>query len=342
MFPFPFAKVVDEININDVLMGRGGRVNNYKGNRQFRKIVNSYREFYLAAKSKSEKLIIARNVIDHIRSLQPPGRFLSEENGAWFEVKKEAALKKTSQALRENIKKLNASSLQSSSGVKLEKISKNCTLSSRPKSAIQNDGDMKKPSLPLLSGQNSSNKAKISGSRSCHLMAIDYQNEGGTRAINQKQTGQQPHAMKSSFDQQQVVGYDLNASLSASNYDQLSKQRGHQPQISHTGNFPFEFGADFRREYSDKFWNISPPNNHMVYGDWSVPRHHFAKAKHEERALGMRNDSFACNTSSLNNKILPIPLNQFSTLNLHSEDLLDLVPAPMASQKSNEADPSTK
>jgi len=30
MFPFPFAKVVDEININDVLMGRGGRVNNYK------------------------------------------------------------------------------------------------------------------------------------------------------------------------------------------------------------------------------------------------------------------------------------------------------------------------
>ena len=319
------------------------------GNRQFREIVNSNREFYLAAKSKSEKLIIARNVIDHIRSLHPPGRFLSKENGAWFEVKKEVALKKTSQALRENIKKLNASSFKSSSEVKLEKISKNCTLSSRPKSAIQNDGDMKKPSLPLQSSQNLSNKAKVSGSRSRHLMAIDYQNEGRTLVINQNQTGQQPHAMASTFNQQQMVSYDLNASLSASNYNQLSEKRGYQPQSSHTGNFPFEYGAHFRREYSDECWKRSQfkssnedVNNHMVYGDWSVPRYHFANARPEERAHSMRNDSSACNTSSLNNKLLPIPLNQSSTPNLHSADLPDPVPAPIASQKSNEADPSTK
>ena len=98
-----YSKLVNSPNRNDVLCGRGGKINNHVGNRQFRAIVETHKDRYQAA-SKAEKALIARQIIDEIRLMNPPGRFLSkslENPSHWFEEKKEIALKKTSQALRE-------------------------------------------------------------------------------------------------------------------------------------------------------------------------------------------------------------------------------------------------
>ena len=94
---------VDQPICNDVLCGRGGKINHHEGNIQFRAFVDMRKERYTKAKTKSEKALISREIIDCIASLDPPGRFLNKdkESGAWYVEKKDNALKKTSQALRE-------------------------------------------------------------------------------------------------------------------------------------------------------------------------------------------------------------------------------------------------
>ena len=100
---FQFNKVVNQPICNDVLCGRGAKINHHEGNIQFRAFVDMRKERYTKAKTKSEKALISREIIDCITSLDPPGRFLNKdkESGAWYVEKKDNALKKTSQALRE-------------------------------------------------------------------------------------------------------------------------------------------------------------------------------------------------------------------------------------------------
>ena len=98
-------KPVETPNTNDVLCGRGGKINKYIGNRQFRAIVDTHKKRYKAA-TKKEKALIAREIIDEIGVMRPPGRFLkktSDSGSFWYEETKENALKKTSQALREGV-----------------------------------------------------------------------------------------------------------------------------------------------------------------------------------------------------------------------------------------------
>jgi len=92
-------------NENDVLCGRGGRINSHVGNVQFRDIINSRKKEYLAKTTKKlEKAHIAAAIINDIRSMQPPGRFLKEDGktGMWFDIGDAKAIKKTGQALRED------------------------------------------------------------------------------------------------------------------------------------------------------------------------------------------------------------------------------------------------
>jgi hypothetical protein len=93
-------------NQNDVLCGRGGLTNNHPGNVFFRKLVRIKQESYLMA-SKREKTGVAREIVDLIRSLDPPGRFLKKDpNNAWVEIGDRKAREKTSQALREGAPEL--------------------------------------------------------------------------------------------------------------------------------------------------------------------------------------------------------------------------------------------
>ena len=95
---------VADPNQNDVLCGRGGRINAHEGNVQFRDIVQSHKKVYLAKTTKKlEKAHIAARIVEQIRSMNPPGRFLKEDpDGMWFDIGDAKAIKKAGQALRED------------------------------------------------------------------------------------------------------------------------------------------------------------------------------------------------------------------------------------------------
>ena len=94
-----------ELNKNDVLCGRGGCVNSYSGNVQFRSLVGQQevRDTYNQAKKKN-KVKVAMRVVYKIRSMNPPGRFLEEDKNNkmyWIEIGDKKALEKVKQSMRE-------------------------------------------------------------------------------------------------------------------------------------------------------------------------------------------------------------------------------------------------
>jgi len=96
---------ISDPNENDVLCGRGGRINSHAGNVQFRDTIHSKKKDYLAPTTKKlEKAHIAAGIVNDIRSMDPPGRFLKEEGGTgmWYDIGDAKAIKKTGQALRED------------------------------------------------------------------------------------------------------------------------------------------------------------------------------------------------------------------------------------------------
>eukprot|EP00956_Cyclotella_meneghiniana_P033194 scaffold94290_cov72-Cyclotella_meneghiniana.AAC.3 len=96
---------------NDVLCGRGVNIASHPGNERFRTLITTrsdaqYCEIYTA----TEKRAVAEEIVRHIASLDPPGRFLKREgrgqvtrglNGPWEELSHRDAVKKASQALRD-------------------------------------------------------------------------------------------------------------------------------------------------------------------------------------------------------------------------------------------------
>ncbi|KAL7486152.1 hypothetical protein ACHAW6_011762 [Cyclotella cf. meneghiniana] len=98
-------------NNNDVLSGRGGRINSHPGNVRFREMVDSLKREYLDPRTKKiEKARIAARLVAVIRRSEPPGRFLKEDphTGLWIEIGDERAWKKAGQALRESAPEIRA------------------------------------------------------------------------------------------------------------------------------------------------------------------------------------------------------------------------------------------
>mmetsp|Transcript_6775 Transcript_6775/g.16666 ORF Transcript_6775/g.16666 Transcript_6775/m.16666 type:complete len:799 (+) Transcript_6775:320-2716(+) len=97
---------ITTLNENDVLSGRGGRINNHPGNITFRLVCEDYKREYLDPRTrKLEKAHVAARLVQQIRSTNPPGRFLKEdpENpGMYVEIGDQKAWKKAGQALRED------------------------------------------------------------------------------------------------------------------------------------------------------------------------------------------------------------------------------------------------
>lgn len=93
-----------QLTTNDILFGRGGKINQNPGNMKFRDAVHSFKEEYANPRNKKiEKAYIAAKIVDSIRSQCPPGRFLARDlvTGSWVEVGDEKARKKAGQALRD-------------------------------------------------------------------------------------------------------------------------------------------------------------------------------------------------------------------------------------------------
>mmetsp|Transcript_12377 Transcript_12377/g.11963 ORF Transcript_12377/g.11963 Transcript_12377/m.11963 type:complete len:504 (-) Transcript_12377:314-1825(-) len=103
------------ISHNDVLCGRGGLTNHHPGNIFFRRMVRLRQESYLRA-SKRDEASVARDIVDTIRQLNPPGRFLKKGGDVWVEIGNRKAREKTSQALREGAPELREELQQSAQG----------------------------------------------------------------------------------------------------------------------------------------------------------------------------------------------------------------------------------
>ena len=99
------------VHVHDVLCGRGVNIAQHPGNLRFRSLVNTrYDPSYCTNFSTCEKQILASEVIEHIRSLNPPGRFLKRNGrsnsarrleGRWEELTSKECVKKTCQALHD-------------------------------------------------------------------------------------------------------------------------------------------------------------------------------------------------------------------------------------------------
>lgn len=87
---------------NDILCGRGKTINAHLGNRQFHSVISNIKVEYIAA-TKENKKNYGKLVVQAIRSLNPPGRFLKKdkEDGLWYDIGEKKSLLKTRQALRE-------------------------------------------------------------------------------------------------------------------------------------------------------------------------------------------------------------------------------------------------
>lgn len=66
---------VEKPNVNDVLLGRGGRNNQWSGNETLREMARTMAAHYSAA-PKRNKPAIAMLLVQKIRALTPPGRYV--------------------------------------------------------------------------------------------------------------------------------------------------------------------------------------------------------------------------------------------------------------------------
>lgn len=102
----------DEPHDHFVLCGRGERTNRHPGNKAFRRVVESNREMYHTGPRRN-KALIAESIVEAIYRQNPRGCFVryDKESGVWIDIGTKEAIKKTSQALREDKNKKKAASL---------------------------------------------------------------------------------------------------------------------------------------------------------------------------------------------------------------------------------------
>jgi hypothetical protein len=104
----PYIRITD----HDVLSGRGVNIAQHAGNERFRALICSRHDVnYCHAYTTAEKRAIAEQIVCHIESLDPPGRFLRRAGrvnrtargleGPWEQLTRDEAVKKTCQALRD-------------------------------------------------------------------------------------------------------------------------------------------------------------------------------------------------------------------------------------------------
>lgn len=74
---------------DDVICGRGGKVNNHPGNKRFRKLIHQHKLEYLRA-TKQEKPMVAMKILEKVK----PGRFLIKFPGGFVESDDERSREK--------------------------------------------------------------------------------------------------------------------------------------------------------------------------------------------------------------------------------------------------------
>lgn len=95
------------IKENDVLSGRGSKINQHPGNSFFRALIRQNKLRYVNSKPSDKKKIIL-DIIDKVEKQDPPGRFLKQDakTAEWEVISFLEAKRKTGQALREDAPKI--------------------------------------------------------------------------------------------------------------------------------------------------------------------------------------------------------------------------------------------
>jgi len=94
------------VHENDILLGRGGNCFKHGGNETLRNLARFQVHRYSNA-TKAEKSFISREILDYIKNIDPPGRFLKKKGEHYEEVEYEVAREKASQSLRDAVSAAN-------------------------------------------------------------------------------------------------------------------------------------------------------------------------------------------------------------------------------------------
>ena len=100
----PRQRELIEPHDNDCLLGRGGKNNQHVGNENLRGMARAVREKYRKS-TKKVKSNMSRDLVQKVRNLDPPGRFLERNpvTNEWEDVGDERAREKVSQVLRDAV-----------------------------------------------------------------------------------------------------------------------------------------------------------------------------------------------------------------------------------------------
>ena len=84
----PNEALITDLNENNVLGGRGKRINSQAGNMQFRDLVHSKKSEYSAQNTNKGRNLIAAGIHSNIRIMDPAGQFLKKHNDTrmWFDI----------------------------------------------------------------------------------------------------------------------------------------------------------------------------------------------------------------------------------------------------------------
>ena len=110
----------------DVVCCRGRAVHKYRGNINFRSLVNKNIEKYSSTKSKINKSYIIMSIVDQIRQESPNGGFVkrNKDDGRWYEIGDHLAREKVSQCLRDSLSPIYRSSTTSKRCRRNEEVEK--------------------------------------------------------------------------------------------------------------------------------------------------------------------------------------------------------------------------
>jgi hypothetical protein len=86
-----------------VICGRGKACSCSPGNKNLKKILNSYLKSYSKARNKLEKSAIVSCIVGSIKQAAPTGAFVKFEGGAWWEVEDGVAREKVGCLLRDSL-----------------------------------------------------------------------------------------------------------------------------------------------------------------------------------------------------------------------------------------------
>lgn len=194
---------------HDVLCGRGAGITKHEGNKRWRELIRINRERYTAL-PRNQRPIVAESIVKTVRSLTPPGRFLSKDAATqlWYDIGDDRAVEKTAQAMRDSKKnnkdKANSrgSSPESSPSLKL-------SMAVVPESAVQCSPEIARPAMSRLQTDDTfaqriegfSFEAPILERSPSAMFFVDTVGEDSTAAKCSPRISKPLMARKSTFDQ---------------------------------------------------------------------------------------------------------------------------------------------